>query len=861
MVEYVQLSQQELVQQFGISRRLAVRVGALLARGIGVSGAVLELAKPGSATERLLLSPDLFDNAARMTDALLKDLIGRTEGLEERLTLAEGSQGVRTIALEEEVEASEKTLATLEQASLAPFTPVAAALAAIGHEEARKLFTPEEISRLKLIVLTSADPSKKIEAIRQLVLCPGGAGEKGIVLIHALADGDAGVRIEAAEALTALGLTPGIASAARSLSEGNVKQRMRAAERLSVLAEKVSEPEISVILTMLSRAIEAEESADVKKTLIHSFKGACGIVASDKAYAAEMVRLLVRQLEGAEEVFYRPIREILGAVGHRAPEIMTDLIMNELSAIRSVTIRRLLFGVLAMFEVPESKRAELAAIAIRDLEGSETPEEECQGIGSMLCEWGAEAAKQLLAGLPGAEDASKIYMVRLIDEIVCRRGGEAALEDAGRTFLNLLRVSGKHVGLPIMESNLITSPKLSRELRSQIAREFIAIYGTHANPRVNDVIEAGLVKLGEPALAAISEVLMEEESRDRRASACRVMAEIVKQADRAERGALAERMLDVCMKRWREGLRDGYLAETIGKLIPMSGCGREKIAEIADEFKSVVFETSDPIGVLAGLGELSASPKLDAMVRFDIAQTFIELLDGRLPDLSDRVLDSNTNDNEEVHCVGKEVTAYVDMIPACLEGLEKLYVTCEAQALRLKIVRFLINKWRETSTWSTIWGPEAIGLLMKKVSRIARESSTDDESASRLVAALAEHIDFEPVLLELRKIFTSEDSSQAIGTVAVTVARKLLQKLPNARETEKGMILETLGCIAARTNLCRDPNEARKLREKVLQALYQGLREGCDEAVAALRRLGACPALAQALRNEIAARLSTIHSS
>ena len=858
MVEYVQLSQRELVGQFGISRRAAVRVGALLARGVGVSAAVLELAKQGSAIERLLLSTQLLDNAERLTPQKLDDLARGVGALGERIGLAGGLKGVQVIALAEELETTTTSLARTDSASIAPFTPIAAALAAMGDEERERLFTPEEISRLKMIVLTSADTAEKIEAIRRLVLSVAGAAEKGIVLVHALADADAGVRIEAAEGLTALGLTAGIASAARSLNEGNLQQRTRAAERLSLLVEKVSEPEIGVILTVLSKAMVGEESAEVKKTLIHSFRGACKVVAAQPARAGQLVRLLVRQLEGSEDILYPPIREILGAVGSHAPAVMTDLIIEELNAIASVELRRLLFGVLAMFEVPEDRQGELASQAIADFRGSDAPEQECQGIGSMLCEWGVLAVEKLLSALPAAEDASKIYMIRLIDEIVCRRGGEAAVEDAGAAFLRLLRVSNKRVSLQVMESTLITSSELSSDLRSEIAKELLSLYGTHANPRVNDVIETDIMKLGEPALAAITEVLTEEEDTAKRAVACRAVAGIVTRSEIGQRASLARKVLDTCLKRWHDGLHIGCLAEAIGRLVAVADCGQDMVAGIAEEFKSVVLETRDPVGVLSALGELSATPGLATAVKFDIARTFFELLEATLPDLTDQIIASDTNDDDEIHCFGREVSAYVDMIPACLDGLEKVYRSCNAHVLRIKIIEFMVAKWHETSTWRTIWGPEAVGLLMEKAGRIARDSTTDEISAGQIVAALAEHIDFLPVVVELRSVFEREDSSQVAGSAAVEVARKLLGKLPKARESEMGVLLETIGVIAARTNLGTDPVAARKVRDAALRALYRGLRDGRKEAIAALARMGRCLALPQSLRNEIADRLASI---
>jgi len=862
VIEAVNLTKEQIVDRFGLSPRLAARVCALRAKGLGVSPGFLESVRPGCPAERLLLRTDLLRNASRMTPERFGRLAGEIFGSDQPPVLAVNPDGSRVIALSDQVEHRQVEVVKAEDA-VAVFSPVGTGLKVIGEEETRKLFTPEEVSRLKIVILTSADPAEKIEAIRRLALSPLNPTDKGMVLIHALADSDAAVRVEAADALSALGLTPGIASAARSLGEGNLKQRIRAAERMGALAEQVGESEISVILTMLAGAINSEESDEVKTTLIRSFKGACGVVARSRAYAAEMVRLLVRQLEGAPEVLYRPVREILGEVGRRAPGVMTELIIQELMVVKAPPLRWLLFGVLATFPVPQEHRAQLARMGVADLEASDTPEEDCKGIGGMLCDWGVEAVKPLLAALPESGDAQKIYIVRLIDEIVCHRGGDDAAQESAAALLDLLRVSNKHVRVPIIETRVITHPKLSDALKARMARELLDSITDFANPRMKDVIEADAVRLGKAALEAARGVLIEEDDHARRQSACRVMAEIVEACKgAAKRRRLADDMLAVCVEEWeKREEKKGYLAETIARISVCSSAPPEQLTEIAADFKDVVFNIPEPSGVLLALGHISASSKLDIKSRFDIAQTLFELLDATLPELTDKVLASTTNDDDVVYHFGSEVTAYTEMIPACLEGLEKIYFGTRAKSLRARIADFLIEKWNETSNWTTIWGPDALELLMHALSRIARDDSTNPDCRGKIVEALGEHLDFMPVVEEIGAILAADQSLPRIGAAACEIGSKLLQRASRHREDQPGPLLKAIGAIAARTSLGKDPEKARKLRERTLQMLYSGVKEGLPEAVEALRRMKDCPALPAATREEIGVRVDIVEGT
>ena len=77
-MEGVRLGKEELVRTYGISQRLAVRVGALLTKGFEVSGTLLEIAGPGSAIEKLLLHPEMLASAERLTIAAVSKLARET---------------------------------------------------------------------------------------------------------------------------------------------------------------------------------------------------------------------------------------------------------------------------------------------------------------------------------------------------------------------------------------------------------------------------------------------------------------------------------------------------------------------------------------------------------------------------------------------------------------------------------------------------------------------------------------------------------------------------------------------------------------------------------------------------------------
>jgi hypothetical protein len=71
-------------------------------------------------------------------------------------------------------------------------------------------------------------------------------------------------------------------------------------------------------------------------------------------------------------------------------------------------------------------------------------------------------------------------------------------------------------------------------------------------------------------------------------------------------------------------------------------------------------------------------------------------------------------------------------------------------------------------------------------------------------------------------------------------------------------LLLTAGQIAANPGLGTESDAVRWLRQRALQALFSGLREGMLEVRIPLMALRDCPAIAPAVRDEIEERLAKV---
>ncbi len=171
----VRLGRDELIRTFGISRRLAVRIGALSARGLTVTATLLEIAGPGSPLEKYLLLPELLDSAETLSASIAQRLAAQAGVEAEGLLTVVQTEEARVLALEEELLAEEGWQAQAEPEEPGALMRREVALSVGGildRKEAEQLFTSEEIARLKLEALAGRDDSARISALRKLLHAP-----------------------------------------------------------------------------------------------------------------------------------------------------------------------------------------------------------------------------------------------------------------------------------------------------------------------------------------------------------------------------------------------------------------------------------------------------------------------------------------------------------------------------------------------------------------------------------------------------------------------------------------------------------------------------------------------------------------
>jgi hypothetical protein len=848
VVNGIRLSANSLMQRYGLPEKLARAVERLNAARVDVTEDVLRSAASDAALAGLLASPKLKTAAKSLTTEKLERLREKLGlgGLAAELAVVP-KRTWRTIEFEHETGALP---------ALAPLTALP-----IKPSDIETLFSPEEVKRLKLVVLTSAEPKERITGIRRLVLAPGPAREKGAVLLAALSDDDLQVRLEAIKALVPLGLNPDIAREAKQLVTGTPKLQTAAAVQIGRLAAEAGSGEISVLLTLVAGTLKSDIPDETRRALIHSLTPAAPVAAKDAAQLAATVTLLAEQLTERPVELSRPVRDVLTALGEADSAATVATLETEIERVSDAETRRLLLGAFSALDVPPDRRGPLAEQMTKELLTAPEPETSCLGIANALCRWGTPAIEALMARLDDALRQQKNFMLRALDGIASNRACPAGQKaEVAAKLLRLLKTDTPTTRAVLLECEIFADAALPDDLKSRIAAELIQHVHEFGGPRMIGVIEDTIAKLGEPAIAPLLELLTGGVRDRERESAARVLGAIVARLHGAGKrvSELAVSTLMVCVRQLDKGFPDrDELAASIGRMCTSKAMPADTVRRVADGLRVRVGKEPYSFGLLEGLGRLAASPNVKLNTRVEVAESLLRLLEVDLPEMQSRRF---TGGEKTIFIAGNEAAAYTDMIPILLDGLCNVCVHAGSSALRGRLVEALIAKWHEASSWRLVWGPANTLKLAEVLGKIAVAPDAGAEIRCEIAEALAGSSDLVPVLRVLGRVLAKDSGSGAMGEVAVRVGEHVLDRLGRRSEDRIELnehVTRALAGIAARKSLGGgDKDRTDRLRQGVAVVLYKALRNGAPGAYEALELMARSSAIRGELRSEIESRIA-----
>ncbi len=854
-----------LVEKFGISRRLATRLGALARRGLLLTESVVELAgdAQGKALAAALTARTFLDAADEIADdAALK----RALGAKARKTLADtplalATQGDRrVICLAEEQDSPAASARALALPAASGALP-----GLIARDEAAKLLDKDEVARLKLELLTSSDAGKRLEAVRKIWLSTLDSAEKSRLFLAALRDKDPQVRAEGARALGALGLDAALTDNLARASSGLTAERVVAIANLGRLFERVDAAQRRLALAMTLSFIAPSEDEAVVKAALGLFTTSLSRLAADEAgdLLFNLNKQLLELLQIKQAIFEDAAASVYAAMYALNRPAVSHLLTD---ALGELSQRPLQYLVLSLICRHDLDAAGSPAVVVRLVEGLQEGSEldrnylACAGALTTLGERSLAPLLEVLAADKVADAAKERVAVQVGQLLRSGSLGPAATERAARACLDCYESASGGLRVQLLESGFFEPRFLGAEDRRAAASLFVDDLHVFRFERQIELLQNALRRCGMAALKPLTTAMAESAHDITRLTAARLLPDILEgsaDVSAEELTAIMGQLRAMIESEQRDFPDRGPLYIALGRI---GGHARMPAAVASDAamlLQQHLGSSSAVYDVIEALGYLGSGRSLEGGARLEIGHRLLGFLRRGLPRITG-VVKKNPAGEAVLH-FGRETTAYTDMIPRVLEGLGRMLEAASTPgALRDRIVSEMADIWREITEYRVIWAPAAVIALARLLGDICLSGRHGADSVDEIAELLTRKIVLLPVMQVLSRVALLNPQSARMNNVAGRAFSELARRLSGETEpepVERRQILETMSALTRRERLGDKESEIEHARRVLAEALFDAMKDRMVQARGMLEDLANLPALSENLRADILRRL------
>ncbi|MCX7805503.1 MAG: hypothetical protein N3A38_09980 [Planctomycetota bacterium] len=899
-------SREELAQ-FAISRRLQARIGALLAKSVEVTGAVLEAAPPGSTLESLLLSGKLLKEAPDLTPDRIGEIAGeRGIRMQElpAISVAEGEGGRKVLCLEEEILADKAlrdggggTAAEGVGAGGAPLTVIPSpgeivgvppwrGGAAGGTAGSGAVMSAAEIARVRLRLATSADTKERIECLRTLACAPITNAEKADHLLRSLYDGDPAVRSEAAKLLAVLGLTADLAEALADLSSPDARQRGLALEKALRIAGKGREFDDSCCALTILAALRSESERNLRARMLEALRPLAGVLTRRPEYTRETVRRLVDLVAAArahdplDASLFAPGRLLVRALLSRDTAACEAALWEEYekSASPYATAFVLLHLLESYEKAPDLQRSadrglpRLLELSARFIASDREEGRDSRMVGGTMTRIGDAAIPPLCEVFSKAAPGAQKHILRLMDEICrYRKTSTENKARAARVMLTCLEGGQKSLRMAAMECYLCGDPDLPDDLKGRLAAEMIRHVSDFAFRPDIERVEGTIARTGLPAVEHLLALLDRRLPMADRARGCRIIGELflhlkVRAPDRAKASA---RLDDAVRALMRLVMEDAEIASSeepwtaLGRICASPLVSRETFELVSRRLLEAHGRPELAKATLDGLAWMASGRKCRREKSHAVIRELRLALDSVPAELQ---VETVNRDGETVFSLDRNVEEYTKIIPVAVRGLARIIAAGTAgEAAARDATMYLIGLWKKILAGELIWGPANSAVLTEALREAGCAPAIPPAMRGEIIRALGPRIYQIPVMLAIAEILGRNDSSD-LAPLAVAAAHAILKhyhKEEGYDAEDREHVLKALYLIGRRKELAAAKSSAEEimtLRRRILDDLMAGLKDGvtgCYNHLVALRDRDPVP---DEIKSEVERRLAEYHS-
>lgn len=873
----------EEAQGLGLSRRLMVRVGALLKKKFEITATVLESAKPDSPLERLLLDPALLAEAETLDAGRFAELLKThaAENAPSGLTLESGAEGRRVLCYAEELEAAGGWDAEPEAPAEAPHAETGGALAvsatgglartnapgAAGANEA--LFSRIELDRLRLRLVTAAHAADRIEALRTLAHAPIAPQEKAELLFRALDDRDPAVRAEAVELLFVLGVADELRESLFALAQGETRARITAAHRLvKRMAGPVADLERVVAAVCAIGSLKNERDAMLVAALLELLTVTAPALAPEPPRLAELLRVVLVRIgessgKGAaftdSDRVLQPAQKLVRALCAAAPAIVLPLLGEERDKSAQPAVEAFLLQTM-LESTPRGApgEAELLRLCATYLARDTQEDRESRNVGMVLQQRGEAALPPLLEAFNNATPAAQKYILNLLDHLARFQNlspeGKTAAADA---VLRALDSTLRSVRMAAMTCRFVAEPRIPAAVRERIADTFLNNVWDFGFPTDREIAEDTIALIGMPAIGPLLRRINPERPPEVRVQAIRILGNLGLELKPLE-GELKQASKDLTetLRRMQALASEPSFPDrealftAMGKLVSSPAATKQAAQIVTRTLLQSVKEDLQfkRLDALEGLTWLAASRRADG----ELIVTVTGLLRRIIDQIQDELQTTATEvDGTQVFEINQE-RGLVEILPTALKGLARIATSRNCPpALIKEQIDLLTERWKRIVAGELVWGPGNQIMIVHALREIGCHATLRDEWRMQIVKALFPRVDHPPVMAALTEVLAASDSP-GTGGAALAVG---LQILAHRRldghydEEDRPEILKALVKLICRKHLgppdAAGQAKAQSFRETVIDDLYKGAQDtvrGAYHLLASLRDAKVLPA-------------------
>ena len=861
----VRLNKQELLKRFPISNRLALRVGALLAKKVDVSEAVLEAAEQGSATERLLLDQRILREADSLSADMLAEL-GESLGLGDcaPLVVAEGDAW-RTIALEEEALAEQGWAAAAGAADAGAADAearnelVPATSPLLADTEIGDLFNAEELVRLKLAALTSADSAERVSAMRKIMYSAMDNRQKGAILLQVLVDPIATIRSEALKGLEQLGLDHDAAEAMRLLLEDDEKGKLFGAQHLAAMLRDTQEMETQIIYHVLLQAFREAETADVRRHIVRCFSIRPECILRQSALLEDTVEACLRELANDRGTMGDPVRELFSSLGREDSGRTAQAFWRQCTRAQNSAVRTFLLIHIGQMDVTAELREEVVRAMVAEILSDGVVEEDRVRLSYGIARAGPGAVPCLLDSVHAAPPDRQATLVRLLDAICVEQNASAEVKTrVARCFLEIIKIAERRARLPILQAQLCSDPHVPESLQRDMANEFVANMIEFRLPDILEQITLTLELMGGAALAPLLDFAQRNPASEEGDQCFRVLASVLNamQGTPPKYQKTVNTFLNLCLRQFdQKEVAQGGFAIALAQICASGWTDTGATDGVANHMVEKLWKAPYTYDLLEALSVLSGSDTatLDCKVR--IVREFARLLELTPPEELGK--ERETEDGT-VYEFGREVDFDTIVLPTVVQGLESIALSqTTTRNLRHHIIDRLIQVWGSVSTYKIVWSPLAVETLAAALGSIGRCPATTMPYRIHIARLLRHQINRMSVVRSLGLLFGSSEMDEELSHLAIETSFEIMTMWggPETALEERQVFLECITHIAGRPHPHRRSHGVRVLRQRTIEMLFEALKDNVEDIYDLLGELRDCPELSKKQRAEIKDRL------